>query len=708
MKNGFICKFNISLILLILFFVFCSCISCVSAADMHNITTGNFDDLKADVANNRCNEFIINGDFNDLNVNTANITSSSEIILNKDYTIEGDSSIDLVANNIVINGDGHFISACNHTGSIFNVHGSNVVIKNLTVIASNLNNYNSKMNHMKNAEGFYNFNDLGTISWYGDNGVINNCNFKNNCGVNGGAVTLYGNNICINNTKFIDSHALGAGGAVYNTGLNNTVVNSLFLNSTSGLVNEAIFSDRKMNINSTFNTVAYIYNNGTLFDSNNFKNAFIFQMGYSKLNLIPIIYASLRPDFSHMIDKTTSFYSLTNDKKSYSLVLHHDFDDGIFNNDGYKTSYIKEYDITNIDNINDIIHKLEKGEFNIFNSLIHTVYVNDKDTYDKACSYLSKNVFFAWHIDYALEKKTFTKGHSITNIYKALTFNYEKALSELSKKNITTILNVVFTKTLDIKDANTWNLKDSPFTLVNIDGHGSKIYANANKRSEHNFAKVPENKFLHISNITIQSFNRGIYNEGFCFLDNVVLDNNRMDYIKDPDWGAGILNCGYCECNNCSFTNNNAEYGGAIFNLGILVANNCNFTKNHGNGQNILNIKDGNVWINGKNTTSGIVKCRNDLPNPVPDWVETLTTIACYAGVILAPLGLTILGGYIGGGIGAIIGFGIGVGIGITTYILLDKYVSVPNYHGTVDYKVCPGNYFSNSAFNNKEYNFVC
>ena len=29
--------------------------------------------------------------------------------------------------------------------------------------------------------------------------------------------------------------------------------------------------------------------------------------------------------------------------------------------------------------------------------------------------------------------------------------------------------------------------------------------------------------------------------------------DNKMKYIFDRDWGAGILNAGYCICNNCSY-----------------------------------------------------------------------------------------------------------------------------------------------------------
>ena len=48
-----------------------------------------------------------------------------------------------------------------------------------------------------------------------------------------------------------------------------------------------------------------------------------------------------------------------------------------------------------------------------------------------------------------------------------------------------------------------------------------------------------------IYNLTVEGFNTAIDNrDGYCVLNNVALNNNRMDYIIDRDDGAAILNGG--------------------------------------------------------------------------------------------------------------------------------------------------------------------
>ena len=73
----------------------------------------------------------------------------------------------------------------------------------------------------------------------------------------------------------------------------------------------------------------------------------------------------------------------------------------------------------------------------------------------------------------------------------------------------------------------------------------------------------------------------------------------------DPDWGAAILNTGYCQCNNCTFIDNYCSKGGAIFNHGNLELNNCIFKGNIGysEGDDVLNVDNGIVKLNGNKIT---------------------------------------------------------------------------------------------------------
>lgn len=97
-----------------------------------------------------------------------------------------------------------------------------------------------------------------------------------------------------------------------------------------------------------------------------------------------------------------------------------------------------------------------------------------------------------------------------------------------------------------------------------------------------------------------------------------------MDYRVDRDWGAAILNAGYCVCNNCSFINNYASKGGAVFSQGEIHFNNCTFSDNKGYrfGDNVFNVDKGKVFFdnreiildeNNKTWDNGLVTYRDSI-----------------------------------------------------------------------------------------------
>lgn len=95
-----------------------------------------------------------------------------------------------------------------------------------------------------NINGRYHFYRINSpICWQGNNGTIKDCNFYNNCAVNGGAMSWTGNDGLIENCKFINNTARGAGGALYLGGVNNIVSQCVFVNSSSQLTGEAIYVD---------------------------------------------------------------------------------------------------------------------------------------------------------------------------------------------------------------------------------------------------------------------------------------------------------------------------------------------------------------------------------------------------------------------------------------------------------------------------------
>ena len=165
------------------------------------------------------------------------------------------------------------------------------------------------------------------------------------------------------------------------------------------------------------------------------------------------------------------------------------------------------------------------------------------------------------------------------------------------------VLNVEFEKAMTIDSKKTWNPEERGFDTVNINGHGSTIKVSSKDRDENKWATVTAGYTFGVSQLTVSGFNTAIENlGGICVLKNVRLDNNRMDYYIDRDWGAAILNSGICLCTDCWFTNNYCSNGGAIFNQGNLTLSDCHFSGNEAyrHGDNILNVDKGVVSIDGK------------------------------------------------------------------------------------------------------------
>ena len=168
-----------------------------------------------------------------------------------------------------------------------------------------------------------------------------------------------------------------------------------------------------------------------------------------------------------------------------------------------------------------------------------------------------------------------------------------------------------------------------------------------------------------IYDLTVEGFNTAIDNrEGYCVLNNVALNNNRMDYIIDRDDGAAILNGAVVVCNNCSFANNYAKNGGAIFNQGLLVLENCTFKSNkgYGIGDNVLNVDQGVVLVNGQNIkgSTGVVTYVESISSFASTFISTLAIV----GTIIAGLGSGIAACVASGG-NIAVGVGVGIGIGV-------------------------------------------
>ena len=149
-----------------------------------------------------------------------------------------------------------------------------------------------------------------------------------------------------------------------------------------------------------------------------------------------------------------------------------------------------------------------------------------------------------------------------------------------------------------------------------------------------------------------------------------------MNYWFERDWGAAILNSGYCICTNCSFTENKCGNGGAIFNQAKLILNNCTFKDNdaYKKGNNVLNAKDGIVYIDGKKIT-GSQGCVEYVESISTGLIAVINVIGVVASGILGTIaGMCTLNPAIGIALGAGVALCIG---GICSGIILSNIYDV-------------------------------
>ena len=128
---------------------------------------------------------------------------------------------------------------------------------------------------------------------------------------------------------------------------------------------------------------------------------------------------------------------------------------------------------------------------------------------------------------------------------------------------------------MDFKDNLTLNIIPWRDDLIKMDyvknliirGFGATIVVNSpDEDDEYHFANVNSDAIFQMNNITIKGFNTAISNYGACQFNNVLFENNRLDYTFHEDYGGAIRNHAILNCYECSFINNYAKYGGAIYN----------------------------------------------------------------------------------------------------------------------------------------------
>ena len=202
-------KFNskhIILCFLMIFSVLLVAVSGVCASDVNetvdmNTEMSNINVTSLDMGYQSANA--TSGSFDELKSNIESLNPGDVLNIHKDYSLDNDSNIAITscitvkADNVTINGNGYFINGNNHSVS-FKITGNNVKIFDWGFCNCQGYGKTLKVNIGGNTSSIKYMDNKSPVYWLGDNGIMSDCIFLKNVGVNGGAVTWMGNNGCIN------------------------------------------------------------------------------------------------------------------------------------------------------------------------------------------------------------------------------------------------------------------------------------------------------------------------------------------------------------------------------------------------------------------------------------------------------------------------------------------------------------------------------
>jgi predicted outer membrane repeat protein len=241
----------ISLLLLLLFSV--QSVAAVSDDD-GNLTSesidlsicDNTDDVSSDELSN--NQGDVLSASNELDVLSADevpystlydeISPGGNVELQHDYYIcsGGESTITISGDNRIIDGRGAVIDMAGSTIRAFDVSGSGITIKNLTIKNANYNGDGGAIYFSSNSGTVENCNftnnsasDCGGAVFFLYEGTVTNCNFTNNSASSDGGAILMGSGT-VENCNFTNNTAAG-GGAIYMS--SGSVENCNFTNNTA-------------------------------------------------------------------------------------------------------------------------------------------------------------------------------------------------------------------------------------------------------------------------------------------------------------------------------------------------------------------------------------------------------------------------------------------------------------------------------------------
>ena len=374
---------------------------------------------------------------------------------------------------------------------------------------------------------------------------------------------------------------------------------TVFRDSSSKLTCEAIFVGCG---NKNFNISRCMNNNNVFVIDGNLSGINVEYLHYSvyhniggeNIDLIPLIYKAIMYNCALNYNENIS-YGFVYDNNTFMFLIN-----GKINNGEYFIN--KEYYFKNVTCYNNVF-----AWNNIFNDILRGTFglnlSNTAKTHKIIGTYGLKlpNVVTG--------KKTYSTSQSIIkNVHVRNANDYTKAchlkksadFEYLSKigadvRDASLSLNVTFDDNLSIAASETWNVHNGGYTVVYVNGHGSKIYLPKNSKAKI-WASIDKNDFFTVSNLIVDGFNCNIeIKAGICMLNEVSFKNAHNNGDFNRGFGGAILNQGFCYCENCYFYNNSAKYGGAVFNAGNFTFKHCIFEKNHASkkGNDICEVDNG-------------------------------------------------------------------------------------------------------------------
>ena len=592
------------------------------------------------------NGWVIPKTFADLCGEISSLEENETYKIYKDYYFtQADGRYTINNRNIVIDGRGHVFDG-NALSSFLNVAGDSIVIKNV-----NFNNFNND-----NGESF--------ITWSGDNGVFMDCSLDGNVALNGGAITWSGNGGLIDDCKFVDNLACGVGGAIYMSGFNNAVFNTLFSNSLSRWSGEAVYLDREGN-NYTFSNVTFTKSDTYIIDGyysdidiDCFNDSVIASMCGTEFDLIPLAYVTIVKDKIYNVSEDIYCYSSYDEfgdgSVRYTFNIVKTFSSGV--------TYQKSYNFLN-KTIPEVFDAIVSGDYYYTANIVKNLNIgyNDLRAYESASKYCV----------YQLAEDNRDAVESIIK---------DMGDDLASSDDLVIALNVSFASGSYFTSNAQWS--NDGFNVVYINGHGSTVKSTSDEDDKYTFYE--NYAMLSIVDLTIEQFNHAIVNYGTCILSNVNFRNNHIVYtFASKDWGAAILNVGTCICYNCTFENNIARCGGAIFNQGVLTLEDCQF---HGNDVessifNYFGITTGGIGIDICNVrdkgsleiikSSADIDYVNDLDATLSNGIKIICVVASFMTGALIGAGTGSVKAGIAGGmiVGGVIG---AIGSAIICYNKMD------------------------------------